>query len=74
MRRHAVNSSVIKTLGYDDRNNVLEVEFHTGRVYQYFGVPPAVYNDLLNASSIGEFYNRQIRNEYDFLEITKRRS
>jgi hypothetical protein len=74
MRRRAVNSSVIRTLGYDDRSKVLEVEFHTNRIYQYFGVPLAVYDDLLNAPSIGEFYNRQIRNEYDFLEITKQRS
>ena len=74
MRRRAVKSSVIRALGYDDHDNILEVEFHTGRVYQYFGVPPAVYNDLLNAPSVGEFYNRQIRNEYDFLEITKRKS
>jgi len=74
MRRRAVNSSVIRALGYDDRSKVLEVEFHTNRIYQYFGVPLAVYDDLLNAPSIGEFYNRQIRNEYDFLEITKQRS
>ena len=73
MRRRAVNSSVIQTLGYDGRNSLLEIEFRTGRVYQYFGVPPAVYNDLLNAPSLGEFYNRQIRNEYRFVEVTKRR-
>ena len=72
MHRRAVNSSVLQTLGYDDHDNVLEVEFHTGRVYQYFGVPPAIYNDLLHAPSLGEFFNRQIRNEYRFVEVTKR--
>jgi KTSC domain len=71
MRRSAVNSSVIRALGYDERDHVLEVEFRTGRVYQYFGVPPSLYSDLLNAASLGEFYNRQIRNEYRFVEITR---
>jgi KTSC domain len=72
MHRHAVNSSVLQTIGYDERNNVLEVEFHTGRVYQYLAVPRAIYKDLLDAPSLGEFFNRQIRNEYEFLEVTKR--
>ena len=71
MRRRAVNSSVIQTLGYDAESRVLEVEFHTGRVYQYFDIPLAVYDDLMAADSLGEFYNRQIRNEYRFVELTK---
>jgi hypothetical protein len=71
MRRSPVNSSVIRALGYDDRNRVLEVEFHTNRIYRYFDVPPTVYSDLLGAPSLGEFYNRQIRNEYRFEEVTK---
>ena len=71
MRRHAVNSSVLQTIGYDARDHVLEVEFHTGRVYQYLGVPPTVCDDLLNAGSLGEFFNRHIRDEYRFVEITK---
>ena len=38
MDRRKVNSSSIRTVGYDERGRVLEVEFNDGRVNQYTGV------------------------------------
>ena len=70
MHRDPVDSSVIRSIGYDEGRRVLEVEFRTGRLYQYLGVPPAVYRDLLRAESIGEFFNHQVRREYRAVEIT----
>jgi lysyl-tRNA synthetase class 2 len=49
---------------------VLEVEFRTGRVYRYFLVPAAAYASLLRADSIGDTFNREIRNRYRSIEIT----
>jgi hypothetical protein len=70
MHRHAVNSSVIRTLGYDPQTSVMEVEFRTGRVYHYSAIPAAVYDDLLRANSIGEYFNREIRPNYPYVEVT----
>jgi hypothetical protein len=70
MRRNAVKSSVIASLGYDRETNVLEVEFHTGRVYQYFLIPPTVYEALKRAESIGAYFNRHIRDRYRCVEVT----
>lgn len=66
MDRHAVESSVIKSIGC---SVVLEVEFESGRVYQYFDVPIAVYLEFLTAESKGKYFNAHIRNEYPYQEI-----
>jgi lysyl-tRNA synthetase class 2 len=61
---------VIEALAHDSATNVLEVEFRTGRVYRYFLVPAAAYASLLRADSIGDTFNREIRNRYRSIEIT----
>ncbi len=66
MHRTHVSSSAISSIGYDDRSSVLEVEFESGAVYDYFGVPPKVYQDLLKAPSKGTFVSRRVRDRYQF--------
>ena len=58
----AVNSSVIRAVGYD--GSTLAIEFHTGRVYDHPGVPYSVYAGLMEASSVGRYYNRYIRGRF----------
>lgn len=70
MPRTPVTSSVIAGLGYDPGTKILEVEFRTGRLYQYFPVPQVVYEALLNAKSLGKYFNEQIRDHYSFREVT----
>ena len=57
-----VNSSAISAVGYD--GYTLTVEFHSGRVYDHPGVPASIWHGLMNASSIGAYYNRYIRGRY----------
>jgi hypothetical protein len=70
MRRTKVKSSVIKAVGYDQATNVLEVEFHSGKVYRYFMVPLSAYRELIEAESIGAYFNTEIRNDYSCVEIS----
>jgi hypothetical protein len=58
----AVDSSAIAAVGYD--GYTLTVEFRTGRTYDHPGVPYSVYRELMNASSMGAYYNRYIRGRY----------
>ena len=69
MHRTPVTSSVIASLGYDPDAKILEVEFRTGRIYQYFPVPPSVHQALLNAESRGRYFNEQIREHYSYREV-----
>lgn len=64
-------SSVIAGLEYDPASRTLEVEFRSGRIYQYFGVPKSEYQALLKAPSLGSYFNREIRNRYRTKEIVR---
>ncbi len=69
MNRHQVASSNIKTMGYDNITQTLEVEFHNGWVYQYYGVPEALYREMGQASSKGRFLNMYIKNAYPYSRV-----
>ena len=49
MDRTPVSSSHIAAIGYDPTSMTLEVEFSDGAVYQYFDVPEAVHQELMQA-------------------------
>lgn len=66
MRRKPVESSAISSVGYDPGLEVLEVEFRSGAVYDYFDVPRPVYESLMKASSKGRFVSRRIRDRFRF--------
>ncbi|HEX7186251.1 MAG TPA: KTSC domain-containing protein [Thermoanaerobaculia bacterium] len=66
MRRQPIESSAISSVGYDPRSEVLEVEFSSGAVYDYYEVPPRVYRALLKAPSKGQYVSRRIRDRYPF--------
>ncbi|MBI3241559.1 MAG: KTSC domain-containing protein [Chloroflexi bacterium] len=48
-----VDSSMIHAVGYDQQKRILEIIFNSGGTYQYFDVPPDVYEGLLKAESKG---------------------
>jgi hypothetical protein len=61
MKRIAIDSSGIVTIGYDQAKNILEVEFINAHVYRYNNVPELLYLRLMRASSKGAFFNKKIR-------------
>ena len=64
----AVSSSNIAAAGYDDEKQTLRITFHSGRSYEYHKVPRIVFDNLLSADSAGQYFNRNIRDIYDFNE------
>ena len=69
MERKPVVSSNLVSVGYDRENRILEVEFRNGRIYQYFGVPEAVYISLMNAPSHGQYFHQCVRDVYPYQRI-----
>ena len=55
-----VKSSNLHSVGYDRDLKVLQVEFRSGGVYQYYDVPENIYFELLKAESKGRYLNSQI--------------
>jgi lysyl-tRNA synthetase class 2 len=63
--RRPVESSLIKSVGYDLPSSVLEVELANGKgVYEYHDVPLSVYSRLMAADSPGGYFNEHIRDLY----------
>ena len=69
MQRMVVESSSVRSIGYDELTFELEIEFHNGRAYRYQQVPIAAYRLLLRAPSIGEFVNTQIKPRFEAKEV-----
>jgi hypothetical protein len=66
MQRQPVTSSNIAEIGYDEQRRVLEVLFKVGTVYQYFDVPPQEYQALMQAGSIGQYVNANIKGRFRY--------
>lgn len=64
-----VSSSMIAAVGYDDEFEDLHVEFVKSGTYVYSGVPRAVYEDLLHASSIGNYVNQVLIPSYPYRRL-----
>jgi hypothetical protein len=66
MFRDNVASSNVRSVGYDVVTETLEVEFLNGGVYQYYNVPQLMYEQMMNATSKGQFLNTYVKNQYAY--------
>lgn len=69
VQRSFVNSTTLRSAGYDAHSAVLELQFHHGAVYQYFLVPKRVYRGLLAAPSKGGYFHQNIRRRYLYQRV-----
>lgn len=69
MDRTHVSSSNISSIGYDSKLAILEIEFNSGEIYQYFDVSIHLFNQLMSSSSKGQFLNDYIKYSYRYQKI-----
>ena len=62
----AVESTTLATVAYDKARGLLQLEFRSRAIYQYFGVAAAVHEALLCAPSKGSYFNRFIRGRFPY--------
>jgi len=62
--RSPVDSSSIRSVGYDAGNRTLAVEFKSGSLYHYHEVPADTYDDLRQAESAGRFVNQHVKDKF----------
>ncbi|WP_193197829.1 lysine--tRNA ligase [Nostoc sp. MG11] len=62
--------SVIKEFSYDPKTQTLTIEFDSGSVYEYFKVPHSVKEDLDNAPSRGQYFNKLIKGKFKFEQLS----
>ncbi len=69
MARYSVDSSNVRSIGYNPRAHTLEVEFLNGSVYQYYGVPEHLHHGIMRAPSKGRFLHNYIKNSYPYSRV-----
>lgn len=70
MERKSVKSRILRSVGYDDSTKILEIEFTTGLVYQYAGVPVKVYEDLMHSEEIFKYFSEKVRPRFHTKQVT----
>lgn len=69
MHRINVESSNLKSMGYDQGSMLLEIEFNDGCIYHYYNLPLDVYQGLMSAPSHGKYFNQHIMGRYRYDRI-----
>lgn len=69
MPRVDLQSTSLNAATYQDRSAFLDLEFHSGAIYRYLGVPVQVYQELWQAESQGRYFNQRIRNRFPYTKI-----
>jgi len=64
VQRKRVNSSKLRSVGYEEQTRTLEVEMSNGQVFQYVGVYPEVYRRFMAAPNPTSFFDDKIAEEY----------
>lgn len=60
---------MIRSAGYDEQQQILELEYTSRQIYRYLDVPPHIYEELMNAPSIGTYVNECIKDCYAFIQL-----
>lgn len=72
MIRVDLKSTSLNAATYQDQSALLDLEFRSGAIYRYVGVPAQTYQELLLAESQGRYFNQHIRNRFTYTKIDPR--
>jgi hypothetical protein len=64
-----VQSSNLKEIGYDNINRLLKVKFQNNSEYIYEGVSFKTYKELIEAESVGKYFNKHIAHGYTYTKL-----
>ena len=70
INRVPVDSSNIRSIGYDFDTQILEIEFLSGGIYRYSNVPSNIHDELMAADSKGRYFAANIKEQYTTEKIS----
>ena len=73
MKRPYVMSTDIKSIGYEESDRILEIEFLDSSVYQYQNVPKIAHLALMTAQAKGLHFHTNIKDVYPCVKIAEAR-
>ena len=72
--RKPVQSSDLSSVGYDERRQMLEIEFRSGGIYRYLEVPKETFSSLMESDSKGRYFATHIRDRFRHERLQPRSS
>jgi len=58
------DSSFIINVSWDTESDSLLVQFNSGTTWVYYNVPQKIYKELIKSISVGQYFNKNIRNKF----------
>lgn len=71
MERTKVESSQIRSIGFDACRSKMDVEFKPGSIYRYSNVSQEVFDTFMKAESKGRFFGQVIKSNPEKYPFTK---
>jgi len=69
MHRTGVAVNGISQVGYEDGSEILEIEFASGKVFQFFNVPPKTFHQLMDSEFKEFYYQNNIHERFPYKRI-----
>jgi hypothetical protein len=63
------DSSVIKAVAWDSEDDTLVIQFKSNTVWAYYNISQEIYQTFIASESMGNFFNKNIRNFFDSQKI-----
>ena len=64
-----VDSSTISRMAYTAERKVLTVEFKSGTRYEYFDVPPVVFEEMKGSASKGQYLAANVKGRFRYSRV-----
>lgn len=64
MEREYVDSSMIRSIGYDPITSILEIEFNDGAIWDYNDFPEYMWYEFQSSESKGKYFHANIKKEF----------
>jgi hypothetical protein len=65
-RSGRIVSSILQDVKYDPHSRNLDIRFVSGETYRYSNVTPEIYERFRDSGSKAAFFNKHIRDGYDY--------
>lgn len=67
MKVASVTSSNIRTIGHE--GSTLYILFNSGTSYIYESVPPLIFDEMVKAESVGQFFHHNIKGKFQHTRL-----
>lgn len=69
MNRTGVTANGIAQVGYEQGSEILEIEFTSGKVFQFYNVPEKMFDQFMNTTQKESYYEINIYERFPYKRI-----